>query len=117
MGWNWQQSDWPHFLWEKSALETLEVQFLRQSGIVFGATQHFNEENKKQLIVNIITDEAIKTSEIEGEYLNRDSVQASIRRNFGLENNHFYIPPAERGIADMMTDLYKNFSKPLSHQT
>ena len=55
--------------------------------------------------------------EIEGEYLNKDSVQASLRRNFGLATDNRRIPPAERGIADMMTDLYRNFAKPLSHQT
>lgn len=118
MKWNWQQKDWPHFRWVKSALEGLEAQFLRQSGVFIGATQHFNEEDKTLLTVSIITGEAIKTSEIEGEYLNRDSVQASIRRNFGLDTDSSRrIPPAERGIADMMTDLYRNFAESLSHKT
>ena len=117
MKWNWQQKDWPQFKWDKTPLEKLEAQFLRQSGVFLGATQHFNEENKTLLTVNLMTGEAIKTSEIEGEYLNRDSVQASLRRNFGLETDNRHIPPAERGIADMMTDLYRNFAHPLSHQT
>jgi Fic family protein len=117
MKWNWQQKDWPQFKWDKTALEKLEIQFLRQSGVFIGATQHFNEEDKTLLTVNMMTGEAVKTSEIEGEYLNRDSVQASLRRNFGLATDNRRIPPAERGIADMMTDLYRNFAKPLSHQT
>jgi Fic family protein len=117
MRWNWQQQDWPEFQWDKTALEKLEAQFLHQSGVFIGAIQHFREEDKILLTVNLMTGEAIKTSEIEGEYLNRDSVQASLRRNFGLETNNRSIPPAERGIADMMTDLYQNFAHPLSHQT
>ncbi|MFT3741923.1 MAG: Fic family protein [Gammaproteobacteria bacterium] len=117
MNWNWQQADWPHFRWEKAVLEALEAQFLQQSGIFIGATQHFSEENKALLTVDMITGEAVKTSEIEGEYLNRESVQASICRNFGLKSDHQHASPAERGIADMMTDLYRNFSQPLSHDT
>ena len=61
--------------------------------------------------------EALKTSEIEGEFLNRDSIQSSIRRNFGLETDNHKILPAEQGIAEMMVDLYRNYAKPLSHQT
>ena len=115
MDWNWQQDDWPHFRWDKEALEDYEAQFLRQSGMLIGSARHLSTEDEKLLVVDMITGEAIKTSEIEGEYLNRDSVQSSIRRNFGLDTDSRRIEPAERGIADMMTDLYQNFDKPLSH--
>lgn len=117
MSWNWQQDDWPHFRWDKDALAQSETQFLRQLGILIGAARHFNEEDKNLFVVDLITGEAVKTSEIEGEYLNRDSVQSSILRNFGLDTDNRRIPPAERGIADMMTNLYKNVDKQLSHST
>lgn len=115
MAWNWQQKDWPRFKWSKTDLDNLEAKFSRQSGVFVGITRHLSPEDKDLLTINIMTGEAVKTSEIEGEYLNRDSVQASLRRNFGLEVNHPRITPAERGIADMMTDVYRNFAKPLSH--
>ncbi len=114
---NWQQGDWPHFRWDKDALAQAEAQFLRQSGVLVGATKHFNKEDKNRLVVDLITGEALKTSEIEGEYLNRESVQSSILRNFGLETDSRRAQPAERGIADMMTDLYRHSDKPLSHTT
>ena len=114
MVWNWQEKDWPRFHWSKTELENLEAQFLRQSGIFIGVSQHLSSEEQALLTVNIMTGEAVKTSEIEGEYLDRNSVQASIRRNFGLEVRHQRIPAAERGIADMMTDVYRNFAQPLS---
>jgi Fic family protein len=82
---------------------------------MFGAYQHINAEDKNKLIVDILSNEALKTSEIEGEYLNRESLQSSIRRNFGLDNHNFKIPPAERGISEMMVDLYHHFSEPLTH--
>src|SRR6202007_2650080 len=45
------------------------------------------------------------------------SVQSSLRRQFGLATDGRRIPPAERGIAEMMVDLYKRFAEPLTHQT
>ncbi len=117
MIWNWQQKDWPHFRWDKDVLEKYEAQFLRRSGVFVGSAKHLSPKEHKLLIVDMITSEAIKTSEIEGEYLNRDSVQSSIRRNFGMDTDNRRVAPAERGIADMMTDLYQNYSKSLSHTT
>ncbi|MBS0286059.1 MAG: Fic family protein [Proteobacteria bacterium] len=117
MQWNWEQSDWPSFQWKEEALQEAEATFLHQSGVLVGVARHFEKDDKNLLVVDMITDEALKTSEIEGEYLNRDSVQASIRRNFGLETDNRRVKPAESGIADMVTDLYKNFDKPLTHKT
>ena len=82
--WNWQQKDWPHFRYDKARLEPLEADFLRAAGMFAGAIKHVGEEDKDLLKVDIIREEALKTSEIEGEMLNRDSLQSSIRRNFGL---------------------------------
>ena len=114
--WNWQQEDWPEFRYNASKLEALETEFLLQSGVFSGAVRHVSDEDKQQLIVEIISDEALKTSEIEGEILNRDSLQSSIRRNFGLTSDNRKIPPAEQGISRMMVDLYHHFDAPLTDE-
>jgi Fic family protein len=115
--WNWQQSDWPRFRFDKRALEEREAKFLLQSGLLLGALLHMRDDDKSALTVDLISNEALKTSEIEGEYLNRESVQSSIRRNFGLATHARRIPAAEQGIADMMVDLYRSFAEPLTHET
>ncbi|MGB9151854.1 MAG: Fic family protein, partial [Alphaproteobacteria bacterium] len=69
------------------------------------------------LTIDLMSNEAFKTSEIEGEILNRESLRSSIRRHFGLDPGKQKIQPAERGIADMMIDLYRNYAAPLSHET
>lgn len=117
MKWNWQQKDWPDFRYDRKSLTRLEERFLHRSGLSFGAYKHITEKEKANLTVDLICEEALKTSEIEGEYLNRDSIQSSLRRNFGLETDRRKIPPAERGIADMMVDLYHHYAKPLTHKT
>lgn len=117
MKWNWQQPDWPKFTYNYSKLETLEKEFLYQSGILTGTIVHLNDLDKNQLKIDLISNEALKTSAIEGEYLNRDSLQSSIRKYFGLDTDKRKILPAEQGITDMMIDLYKSFDKKLSHKT
>jgi len=115
MAWNWQKNDWPQFTYKKSAIADLEARFSHRSGIFLGALKHVSTEEKNTLVVDLMSTEALKTSEIEGEILNRDSLQSSIRRNFGLEAKNRKIPPAEQGIAEIMVDLYMTFNKPLSH--
>lgn len=114
--WNWQQKDWPSFTYQPTQLSALEEAFLRDSGIFLGSYKHISEEEKITITVDLMSDEALKTSEIEGEILNRGSLQSSIRRNLGLDLDKHKIPAAEQGIAEMTVDLYKNFSKPLSHE-
>ncbi len=117
MRWNWQKKDWPHFKYNQNVLKQYELSFLRKSGLLEGTFKHINKDNELNLKINLICDEALKTSAIEGEYLNRDSLQSSIKKNFGLKVDKKKIPLAEQGIAKMMVDLYHNFSEPLSHES
>ncbi len=114
--WNWQRKKWPHFSYNEDALKTLELKFSHNTGTVLGAFKHVNEDKKELLIIEILSNEALKTSEIEGEYLDRDSIQSSIKKNLGLKVDKKKIAPAEFGISKMMVDLYKNFNKQLTHQ-
>ena len=114
MTWNWQQKQWPHFTYESEGLALYENRFLQEAGMIVGAVKYLAEEDKTRLTIDLISNEAVTTSEIEGEILNRDSVQSSIRRNFGLDTDNRKISPAEHGIAAMMTDLYRHYETPLS---
>ena len=113
MTWNWQQPDWPNFTYDSMALEPLERQFLRQSGEFIGAYKHVGADDSETLEIELIGDEAVKTSEIEGEILNRGSVPSSLRHQLGLGAEKPGITPAERGIATMMVDLYRSFADAL----
>jgi Fic family protein len=113
--WNWLHKKWPHFTYNKEVIEHLELDFSKNTGLVLGAIKHIEGVSKNDLLVEILSEEAIKTSEIEGEVLNRESVQSSIKRNLGFATDKKKIAPAEFGISEMMVDLYHNFNKPLSH--
>src|SRR5258708_3636348 len=115
MNWNWQRPDWPSFTWNAARLRRAEEQFLVGSGVLVGAIKHLEPTDREQLTIEAIGIEAITTSEIEGEILDRASVQSSIRRQFGLETAQRRVKPAEQGIAEMMVNLYRSFAALLSN--
>jgi Fic family protein len=82
--WNWQKDDWPDFRFDAGRLAGLEADFLRRAGVFSGSFLHIAQDGQDSLTVELMSEEAMKTSEIEGEILNRDSVQSSIRRHFGF---------------------------------
>jgi Fic family protein len=114
MVWNWQQPDWPNFVWDKARFAKAEERFLVEASICVGAIKHLGSEVRDQLIIEAMSTEALTTSEIEGEILDRASVQSSIRRQLGLGADNRRVTPAEQGIAEMMVDLYRSFAEPLS---
>ena len=117
MPWNWEQPEWPHFIWNQSRLALAETEFLVGSGTFVGAIKHLDDEDRNQLTVEAMSTEALTTSEIEGEILNRDGVQSSIQRQLGLPTDNRKVGPAEHGISEMMINLYKTFAVPLTQDT
>ncbi len=119
MTWNWQREDWPHFEYKgkQEEIETLEEKFLMRSGVVVGALKHIDVDNKIQLRIELLSDEAVKTAKIEGELLDRDSVQSSIRKHFGLKDKvNRKVPVAEQAMAQMMIDVYEGFHEALTKE-
>ena len=117
MTWNWQQADWPNFKWDRSRISAAEERFLLGAGIAIGSVKHLGEDEHNQLLVEVMSGEAVTTSAIEGEVLNRSSVQSSILRQLGLASpDKRRVTPAEQGIAEMMVNLYRSFSQPLSNE-
>src|ERR1700730_6761231 len=114
MTWNWQQPDWPNFSWDAARLRKAEEHFLVGAGVFAGTLKHLPQSDQEQLTVEAISTEAVTTSEIEGEILDRASVQSSIRRQFGLAGDSRRVPAAEQGISEMMVDLYRSFAEPLA---
>jgi Fic family protein len=117
MTWNWEEPKWPNFTYDSRALEALEQRFLRRSGEFVGAYKHIGADDQETLKIELISEEAVKTSEIEGEILDRDSVQSSLRAQLGLGPEALNVKPEERGISEMMLDLYRGYADPLNDQT
>jgi len=117
MPWNWKKAWWPGFRYDSSVLEPLERQFLLSSGEILGAVHHVSQPEREQLRIELLSDEAMQTSAIEGEILDRLSVQSSLRRHLGLAPDSYPAKPREQGVAEMMVDVYSSYASPLSHET
>ena len=116
MKYNWQQTDWTDFTYDSEKIRPLEEKFTHALGESLGAFKHVSQQGREVLTVDLLSEEALKTSAIEGETLNRDSVHSSICRHLGLQTDNRRIPDKEYGIASMMVDLYENFDSPLTHE-
>tara|TARA_Y100001935_G_scaffold230474_1_gene210838 strand:- start:535 stop:1635 length:1101 start_codon:yes stop_codon:yes gene_type:complete len=112
MKWNWEQPEWPTFNF--SIDNEKEIEFIKQASLMTGAISVINRDSLKDIEIELISEEALKTSEIEGEYLDRKSIQSSIKKNFGIQTNE-KIPEKERGVSNMMIFIYSNYKKKLSH--
>lgn len=111
--WIWQYEDWPNFVVDTSKIDEIEEDFKKNVFITYGSFDHLKQEERDELKIHIICNEAYKTSEIEGNILDRHSLQISVKRLFGIEAiKHFN--PEENGISEMMVDLHKNACSPLS---
>ena len=117
MRWNWQNPDWPAFRFRPDLLAEREGLFMRQSGVAVGTVRHLPDDERLPLVIELISTEALKTSEIEGEILDRDSVQSSLRLQFGLQSDPRRAQPAEQGIAEMLSDLYQRYEAQLTDET
>ena len=116
MLWNWQKPDWPGFSWDQTLLRKAEEQFLIGSGMFVGTVKHLDAMDQERLTIEAISLEALTTSEIEGEILDRSSVQSSVRKQLGVATDDRQVGAAEQGIAEMMVDLYLSFAEPLSDE-
>lgn len=117
MPWNWTLTDWPTFRYDAAVLEQFEQKFLLSSGEIIGAVHHVTPNDREQLQIELLGEEAMQTSAIEGEFLDRLSVQSSLRHHFGLAPDSYPTKPREQGIAEMMVDVYSGFAEPLSNET
>jgi Fic family protein len=97
MTWNWQKQDWPDFSWNDALLRNAEERFLLEAGMFVGAVKHLSPADHEQLVVEALSVEAVTTSEIEGETLDRASVQFSIRKQLGFAGDG-YNPDEAQGI-------------------
>lgn len=75
---------------------------------------HLDQEDREGLTISLIAQEAVDSSAIEGELLNRASVQSSVARHLGIQADQRRANAAEAGAAELMVDVYRTYREPLS---
>jgi len=118
MVYNWQQPDWPEFRYELDSLDTLLFSIAEAFGQVSGMLNTMNDEAQKETIIQMMLAEAMKTSEIEGEYLSRQDVLSSIQQKMGMHAQYKTIKDKKsQGAGQLMVEVRKSFAKPLTEKT
>lgn len=115
--WNWQHSGWPRLRFDASLLDEAENRFARGAGALLTSVRRAGPEDEDRVLVERVVDEAMTTSTIEGESLDRAGVQSSVRRalSLGLPDEH--AGDAERGISELLVDACRTFALPLDEAT
>jgi len=117
MKYNWQQNDWPDFRYDIFEIQDVLFAFAEKTGHVSGVLKSLPDGMQTEAIIDLMVCEAIKTSEIEGEYLSRSDVMSSIRHNLGLDTNNEHVADKRaKGAADLMVDVRNSYKEPLTEE-
>lgn len=116
MPWNWELSDWPHFQYDANRIVQQEKKFFLSIGNAFAFLKNLSQQEHKKFAIEILCTEGLKSSEIEGEILDRESLQSSIRQQFGLNTALKKGTKNESQMAKILVDVYDTFEKPLTHE-
>ncbi|WP_261307901.1 DUF4172 domain-containing protein [Ruegeria atlantica] len=84
---------------------------------MLGAVHHVNASDRDQLRIDLLSEEVMKTSAIEGEMLDQLSVQSSLRRHLGLAPDSYPSKPRQQGVSETMLAVYSTYTEPLSQDT
>lgn len=114
MAWNWQLADWPNFSWRRERFRRSEDAFLLGAGRLQGIAQRLGLIEHDDMLAQVMSDEAVSTSRIEGETVVPEAVLRSIRLRLGLDHGDDVSGPAERGVSQMSVEVRKDFAEPLT---
>lgn len=115
MMYNWQQKDWLDFSYDSAAIMEKLLAFSEKSGRVSGLVQGLPQDTRDETIIDILVSEAIKTSEIEGEYLSRGDVMSSIRNNLNLTDAPMKVGDKRaEGVAEMVIAARRDYQSTLT---
>jgi Fic family protein len=115
MAYIYDRDDWPAFRWNHERLERRLAAVRHHQGRLIGRMESLGFELRAEATLENLTEDVLKTSEIEGELLTKEQVRSSIARRLGMDIGA--LMPADRnveGIVEIMLDATQNYSAPLT---
>jgi len=112
-----EREQWPEFNWEPGKLTVLLADARLSQGRLLGRMEGLGFELREQATLQTLTEDVVKTSEIEGEKLDLETVRSSLARRLGL--NIGALRPIDRnveGIVEIMLDATRRHDKPLTQE-
>lgn len=115
MRYNWQQPDWPNFHYDLSDLYETLIAIAEKTGRIQGKISHLDKDLQTEALISLMVEEAVKTSEIEGEYISRPDVRSSIKNKLGLNSQTVRVNDKRaQGVVELLFDMRNTFQQPLT---
>src|SRR5260370_6223834 len=111
----WKQENWPDLTWESGRLAALLGQVSREQGRLLGRMQDLGFDLRREAQLATLTEDVVRSSEIEGEKLDSDQVRSSLARRLGMDVGGRV--PADRdveGVVEMMLDATTHYAQALT---
>ena len=109
--------DWPSFHWNQASLEGRLGAVRHLQGRLIGRMEHLGFRLRTEATLQSLTEEVLKSSEIEGERLDKEQVRSSLARRLGVDIGA--LTPADRnveGVVEMMLDATQKYNEPLTDE-
>src|SRR5215469_15093387 len=110
----YMHKDWPGFTWDAERLVPYLSAARYKQGLLLGKMQDLGYQLKKEATLAALTEETVKSSAIEGEELNPESVRSSLARRMGLDGGTRPVDRNVEGVVEMMLDATQKFALPLT---
>jgi Fic family protein len=109
------QRDWPQFRWNPEKVAKLLASVRHQQGRLIGHMEALGFPLRQEAVLQTLTEDVVKSSEIEGELLDVEQVRSSVARRLGLEAGGLKAPDRDvEGVVEMMLDATRNYEQPLT---
>jgi Fic family protein len=111
----WEQPNWPSFTWDYARLAVQLAQVSRAQGRLLGRMEDLGFNLRREAQLNTLTEDVVRSSEIEGEMLDHEAVRSSLARHLGMDIGA--LAPADRnveGVVEMVLDATSDYAKPLT---
>jgi len=117
MKYSWQHPNWPNFTYDISNCRDSLYQYALEAGRLSGGIGQLKDSLQYEAYIDLMVSEAINTSQIEGERLDREEVRSSIKNFLGLSNPPTrVIDPRAEGIAALIVDVRRTFTETLTRE-
>src|SRR3989338_6744427 len=111
----WQLKNWPKMTWRSDSLLLSLGQARKAQGDLLGRVKRLGFELGDEAQADVLTEEAIKTSAIEGEQLNRQAVRSSVARHLGLPGAGLGLATRSvDGLVEVLLNATQNYQEPLT---
>ncbi len=111
----WEHENWPNFNYKIDSIQKVIITFAIEIGEIKGILENLPENIKQETLIEVFISEAMKTSEIEGEYYNREDVMSSIKNKLGYGDQKNIVKNKNaKAISELMIEVKNSIHKKLT---